>query len=151
MKLLDIYQKCQKLPFGNALFSKLVCFKAPYFSTIKPLITELDQNICLVHLKKRRKVTNHLGTVHAIAMCNMSELAAGLMTDASIPSNMRWIPKGMTVQYLKKAKSHLTATTKGDEINWQKSGDVVVHVDVFDEAKDIVFSADITMNLKEKA
>ena len=46
---------------------------------------------------------NHLGTVHAIALCNLAELSAGVMTDAAIPPDMRWIPKGMSVDYLKKA------------------------------------------------
>ena len=36
------------------------------------------------------------------AMCNMAELAGGLMTDVSIPQGSRWIPSGMTVKYLKK-------------------------------------------------
>ena len=52
---------------------------------------------------------NHIGTVHAIALCNLAELSAGVMTDATIPASMRWIPKGMTVEYLKKA----TGTMRG--------------------------------------
>lgn len=35
-------------------------------------------------------------------MCNMAELAGGTMTEVTVPSTHRWIPKGMTVEYLKK-------------------------------------------------
>ena len=41
-------------------------------------------------------------------MCNMAELAAGTMTDVTVPGNYRWIPKGMTVEYLAKAETDLT-------------------------------------------
>ena len=61
-------------------------------------------NRCVVFMKKRRAVTNHLKTVHAIAMCNMAELAGGLMTEVSLPQGKRWIPSGMTVKYLKRLK-----------------------------------------------
>jgi hypothetical protein len=35
--LINIYSKCAKLPAGKRIFSKLICLKAPYFGTIKPL------------------------------------------------------------------------------------------------------------------
>ncbi len=43
-----------------------------------------------------------------IALCNAAELAAGTMTDASIPAGCRWIPRGMTVEYLAKADGDVT-------------------------------------------
>lgn len=85
---------------GPEAFSKMACQMAPYFSTISPLISELDVNSCIVQLRFAKDVTNHLGTVHAIAMCNAAELAAGMMTNVSIPAGARWIPKGMTIEYL---------------------------------------------------
>ena len=42
-------------------------------------------------------------------MCNMAELAAGIMSEATVPASHRWIPKGMTVEYLKKAGTDLRA------------------------------------------
>ncbi len=62
----------------------------------------------------RRRVRNHIGTVHAIALCNLAELAAGVMTDASLPPSMRWIPKGMTVDYLAKARGTMRAVATPD-------------------------------------
>ena len=109
----------------------------------------LEPGYSKVTIKNRRSVQNHLKTVHAIAMCNMAELAGGMMTDISIPKAARWIPAGMTVKYVRKAKTDLTAIADGSEIDWSTEGDIVVPVKVPDTADEIVFTADITMNLKQ--
>lgn len=150
MKLIEIYRKCAGLPLGKTIFSKLVCFKAPYFSSIKPLFLELKPGYCEILLKKRRSVTNHIGSVHAIAMCNVSELAAGTMLEASIPSHMRWIPKGMSVQYLRLARTDLKAICKADLDGMNVAGEFPMVVDVVDEKKKKVFTATIIMHLSEK-
>lgn len=108
--LLSLYHRLQRWPAGTWLFSRAVCFKAPYFASIAPRITRLENGRCEGTLADRRRVRNHIGTVHAIAMCNLAELTAGLMVDASLPKGMRWIPKGMQVQYLAKARGTLQAT-----------------------------------------
>jgi len=149
MNTLKMYNTVRKLPAGNWIFSKGVCFAAPYFSSIKPLVNELKPAYCQVSIKKRRTVHNHIKTVHAIAMCNMAELAGGLVTDVSIPKKARWIPAGMSVKYIKKAKTDLVAIADGSQVDWSTNGNIVVPVKVKDTAGDIVFSADITMNLKQ--
>jgi acyl-coenzyme A thioesterase PaaI-like protein len=126
----------------------MLCFLTPYFSSIKPSIKELKINRCVVFMKKRRAVTNHLKTVHAVAMCNMAELAGGLMTEVSLPQGKRWIPSGMTVKYLKKAKSNLIAIADGNELDWDKEGEVIVPVGITDDNNELVFSAEIKMNIK---
>ena len=108
--VLQLYQKISRQPFGHWLFSRMVCFKAPYFGSIKPRMTVLQPNRAEATIAHRRSITNHLGTVHAIALCNLAEFTGGLMTDASIPASMRWIPKGMSVEYLKKAVGTMRAT-----------------------------------------
>jgi acyl-coenzyme A thioesterase PaaI-like protein len=92
-------------------------------------------------------VHNHIGTVHAIALCNLAELCAGVMTDASLPKDMRWIPKGMTVSYLKRAKGrmHATATPMIPIISSDTGYDLPVNVDILDAAGDKVFHAEIRM------
>ncbi len=148
MKTLDIYQRMIKLPLGHHLFSKALCFNIPYFSSIKPKVQQLKPGLCQVHMKKRRSVQNHLKTVHAIAMCNMAELSAGLVTEVSIPKGGRWIPASMEVQYLKKAKTHLTAVADGSAIDWSQPGEVTVPVAVTDTQNQLVFSAQVRMNIK---
>ena len=110
MSVLSTYLSLARWPAGRWLFSRLVCWKAPYFSSIAPRIETLEPGRCVATLRHRRAVTNHIGTVHAIALCNLAEFTGGLGCDASIPASMRWIPKGMTVAYLKKAVGTMRAT-----------------------------------------
>jgi acyl-coenzyme A thioesterase PaaI-like protein len=148
MNALALFNRFRKLPAGTWLFSRAVCMAAPYFKSIRPHITEVRPGLVTVHMRKRRAVENHLGTVHAIAMCNMAEMAGGLLTDVSVPAGARWIPSGMTVRYIAKAKTDLVATSDGSGIDWSREGDIVVPVSVRDSAGTEVFHADITMNVK---
>jgi hypothetical protein len=63
-------------------------------------------------------VHNHLGTVHAIALCNGLEAAMGALAEASIPRDRRWIPKGMEVSYTAKATSDVTCIAETDPQVW---------------------------------
>ena len=148
--VMKIYEKCEKLPFGKRIFSKLVCLKAPYFGSIKPVFLQLRPGYCEILLKKRRAVTNHINSVHAIAMCNVSELAAGTMLEASIPPSMRWIPKGMTVSYLKIAKTDLKAVCKISLEDLEEPGDFPMTVFVTDTNGVEVFNAVITMHISAR-
>ena len=107
-----LHRRLSTWPGGQWLFSKMVCFKAPYFGSIAPRITRLEPGLCEGRFNDRRAVHNHIGTVHAIALCNIAELVMGLMVDATTPAGMRWIPKGMRVEYLKKAQGTITATAR---------------------------------------
>ena len=113
---LGLWNRLAPLPAGKWLFSRLVCWKAPYFSSIRPHFDELRPGYSAVSLPKRRAVHNHIGTVHAIAMCNLAELAGGTMTEVTTPTSHRWIPKGMTVEYLKKAETDLRAVAELDPL-----------------------------------
>ena len=137
-------------PLGKALFSRIICWKAPYFSTIAPRFEELRPGYARVSMPKRRAVHNHIQTVHAIAICNLAELGAGTMMEASLPATMRWLPKGMSVQYLKKAESGLTAECTATDIAEGPARDVVVSVDVKDVAGNVVAHADINMYVSPK-
>lgn len=140
---LNLYQQ-----MGNEAFSKAVTNFAPYFSTIEPTFTELRPGYAEVKFANRREVHNHIGTVHAIALCNAAELAAGTVTQASIPDGRQWIPVGMTVQYLAKAKTDMRVVANGEGLAWDQTGNIDVPVDAYDTEGRHVFTAKITMNLK---
>jgi uncharacterized protein (TIGR00369 family) len=142
---LDLWRRCERWPFGKAIFSRIICWKAPYFGSIRPRFEEFRPGHARVSMRKRRAVTNHIGTVHAIAMCNLAELAAGTMTEISIPATMRWLPKGMTVEYLKKAETGVEAHATVGEIGEGPGRDVPVTVEVKDRAGTLVCRAVITM------
>lgn len=144
-RALSLWNKMQDKPLGKWLFSRLVCWKAPYFGTIAPRFEELKPGHCRVRLKKRRAVQNHIGTVHAIAACNLAELAGGTMMEASLPDTMRWLPRGMTVQYLKTCQTDMTADATATDLAEGPARDVVVAVDMKDAQGNVVVHADITM------
>ncbi|MBR9813500.1 DUF4442 domain-containing protein [bacterium] len=148
---LATWEALQSKPGGSWLFSKFICRTAPYFASIKPHIRELAAGRCLVTAPKRRAVTNHIGTFHAIAMCNMAEIAGGMAADASVPLTHRWIPKGMTVEYLAKAETDLTATCDFDLPNiWPDKMDLITPVSVTDKHGTEVFRARINMYVTAK-
>jgi uncharacterized protein (TIGR00369 family) len=142
---LAAWRRLEGKPLGKALFSRAVCFKAPYFGTISPRFAELQPGRARVSMRKRRAVQNHIGTVHAIAMCNLAELAAGTVTEISIPETMRWLPKGMTVEYLKKAETDVEATATLASVEDGAARDVPVTVELKDAAGELVCRAVITM------
>ena len=86
----------------------------------------------------RRRVRNHLNSVHAIALLNLGEAATGLALLTGMPPGVRGIITGLSMEYFKKARGRLSAgctatlpSVKGDveheviaEIT-DKAGDVV--------------------------
>ncbi|TQV80042.1 DUF4442 domain-containing protein [Exilibacterium tricleocarpae] len=148
--LLKPWSQLKGSAVGRWLVSQLVCFRAPYFRTIKPRLTHVAAGHVELTFRKRRGVTNHIKTVHAIAMCNAAELAGGLCMDVSLDAKHRWIPVGMQVQYLKMAKTDLRAVCKVEGYQWQGTRDVIMPVSVFDTNDIEVFHADITMRISPR-
>jgi len=143
---LSLWQRLATIPAGKWLFSRLVCFKAPYFSSIRPRFQTLRPGHSVVTIRKRRAVSNHIGTVHAIAICNLAEIAAGTMTEITVPGDYRWIPKGMTVEYLRKAETDLTAVAEISPVpNFEGTLELPVTVVVTDTSNQAVFRAVINM------
>jgi acyl-coenzyme A thioesterase PaaI-like protein len=106
----------------------------------------------VVRVCDRLRVRNHLGTVHAIALCNAAELAGGLATDATLPSALRWIPKGMSVRYLKKARGTLHATATVASVDATRDAhEIHAVVEMRNADSDVVFDADITMWVSPRA
>ena len=132
--VLSLWNLSARLPRGERLFSYAFARKAPYFRTVRPRFTVLQPHRAELVLPKRRAVHNHLGTVHAIAVCNGLEAAMGALAEATIPADKRWIPKGMTVAYTAKATSDVTCVAETDPGQWSdgalpdEGGDVAVRV-----------------------
>jgi acyl-coenzyme A thioesterase PaaI-like protein len=149
-RILKLQDQLKSVPFGNSIFSGILARFAPYFTTIKPKVVELRPNYMKASMKKRRAVHNHLKTVHAIAMCNLCEFTGGILMEASIPRHRRWIPVGMTVNYVKKAKTDLTATCDLTHVDWETCDEVICNVSVRDTNDVEVMNAAITMRVSDK-
>jgi acyl-coenzyme A thioesterase PaaI-like protein len=146
--VLRSWQRAAGSGFGRWLFGRAVCRRAPYFGTIRPRFLELAPAVCRIGMRKRRGVENHIRTVHALAMGNLCELAAGMVTEVTIPNSMRWIPRGMTIEYLRKAETGVTATARLSKTEWANGPESVgVPVSVVDESGTEVVRAVITMHV----
>jgi len=142
--MLTLHKRLNSFPAGKWLFSKILCLKSPYFQSINPKVVRLEPGFSEWTLRKRRKVTNHIGTVHALAMGNLAEMCAGTCIEATLASHLRWIPKRTTVNYLAKATTNLRGVCQLDQ-GQLVPGDNVVTVNVFDKNETKVFHAEITM------
>ena len=113
---------CDTLPTSStALVIALwvaIAWSRPYFSSIRSHFTVIEPNHVELVIPKRRRVHNHLKTVHAIALCNGLEAAMGALAEVSIPRDKRWIPKGMEVSYTAKATSDITCFAETEADQW---------------------------------
>jgi acyl-coenzyme A thioesterase PaaI-like protein len=135
---------------GRWMYSRAVARRAPYLRSIKPRFLALDPGLCRVSMRKRRAVENHLRTVHALAIGNLCELAAGMCAEVTIPAGMRWIPRGMTIEYLAKAETDVTASARLDKSEWPGAENVGVPVTVTDQSGKEVVRAVIDMYVSPK-
>jgi len=133
--ILTLWNKASAVPMGKKAFSVAFSQKAPYFATIRPLFQEIRPNHVELTIPKRRAVHNHIGTVHAIALCNGAEAAMGALAEVTIPKDKRWIPKGMDISYTAKADSDITVIAETDPGQWT-SDDPDLHVRVKALTKD---------------
>jgi acyl-coenzyme A thioesterase PaaI-like protein len=147
--VLNQWNRLSGLPAGKWLFSKIVSSRAPYFKTIHPYISELRPNYAKVSLTKQRALENHIGTVHVIAICNLLELAMGACAEASIPAHLRWIPKGMRVEYTAKAGSDITGVAEINPDDW-RPGNLEVKVTAYDTKGVVVVKGVIDLWISEK-
>ena len=115
----DRYRALEHRPGGRRLFSLALMVRAPYFAGIRPQVVDLRPHHAVVALRKRRAVTNHIGTVHAIAVANGLEAAMGLLCEATVPDGMRWIPKGIDLEYVAKVPTDVRCVAQTEPADWQ--------------------------------
>lgn len=147
--VLQSWNRAAQIPGGKWVFAQAVARKAPYFKTVAPEVLELRRDYARLRMKKRRAVENHIGTVHVIAIANLLEMAMGVGAEASIPKHLRWIPKGMTLEYVAKAGTDITGTAEYPPDGW-KPGDLDVKVAATDTTGKVVVQGTIRLWISEK-
>ena len=106
------WSTCGKLPAGRYLFSVALGLFIPYTRTIGARVVELQPGYARIELADRRRVRNHLNSIHAIALANLGELTTGLAVFSSTSEEMRGILTSIRVDYSKKARGRLVANAE---------------------------------------
>ncbi|RYG77154.1 DUF4442 domain-containing protein [Yimella sp. RIT 621] len=116
----QMYRQLESKPLGKSAFSLAFMLKAPYFATVRPKVEVMEPHHGVVTIRKRRGVQNHIGTVHAIAVANGLEAAMGLLCEATTPKGMRWIPRGIQLDYIAKVPTDVRCEARTDIADWDK-------------------------------
>lgn len=137
-RLMRYWNALQSKPGGKFLFSVLLGRIIPYSGSIGARIEELTPGHAKITLKDRRKVRNHLGSVHAIALANLGELTTGLAAMAGMPPKTRCILRGLEVSYEKKARGFLTSTCDCELVSPTENTEYTIVAEIRDVAGDVV-------------
>ncbi|MFT5731356.1 MAG: acyl-coenzyme A thioesterase PaaI-like protein [Planctomycetota bacterium] len=141
--ILARWERAKGSTLKRALFSKALGLAVPYSGTIRPQILELEAGRCKVAMRDRRRVRNHLRSIHAIALVNLGEISSGLALLTGLPPDARGIVKGLSIEYLKKARGTLIAHCEADIPPDNAERDVTVTAHIMDAGGDEVATVQV--------
>ena len=142
------WKRLSRVPFGRTLFSILIGRMAPYTGTMGARVQELSPGYSRWTLRDRRKVRNHLNSIHAVALVNLAEVASGTAMLTALPPGTRGIVTGLSITYLKKARGTLTAECRCTIPSINGPTDYDVQADIRDESGEVVAKGTVSWLLK---
>lgn len=150
-RLRTAWRRLSPIPGGRRLFDRLLGWMVPYSGSIRPRVLELEPGRAIVAIRERRRLRNHLRSVHAIALVNLAELASGLAMTLALPAGTRGIPIRIRIDYLKKARGTITAHGRAappERVAGEMEDDATA--ELTDPAGDVVATATVTWKLSPR-
>ena len=135
------WERLGKGALGKRLFSVLLGRIVPYTGTIGATVQELRPGYARATLADRRRVRNHLRSIHAIALMNLAELVTGLALNYAMRPDARSILVGLSIQYTKKARGTITGEATAPVLESNEERDIEVEGTLRDEAGEVVATA----------
>jgi acyl-coenzyme A thioesterase PaaI-like protein len=140
-RILRMWARFSGLPMGRFVFSRLFGRIAPFNSVISPRVLEVRPGCARIAMQERRRLHQHLRSVHAGALFTLAECTSGLTLSASIPDTMRIIVTNISIDFQKKAHGLLVAEGRCEIPDPELEQDFEVEVGITDDAGDKVASA----------
>jgi len=110
----------------------------PYTASIGATVLDFEPGHARVLLPDRRRVRNHLRSIHAVALANLGELSTGLALIGALGPELRAILTGLEVTYMKKARGQLIAEARCTVPEVGEGIEHIVESEIRDEAGDVV-------------
>lgn len=146
-RLLALWRRLQPLPGGEWLFARLFAYTVPYSGSTKPRIRILEPGHAEVEIPDRRANRQHLGSVHAIALMNVAEMASGLAMMAGLPDTVRGIVTSLSMTYHKKARGTIRAVSRVTVPTVTEDRDFDVTAECVDREGTVVATATVRWRL----
>jgi|SRR5579871_207030 len=138
------WARLYQLPLGKSLFTKLVSLLIPYTGSVSPKVLQVSAGYAKVSIADRRRVRNHLGSIHALALANLGEFTTGLAIHFAMKQNTRAILTRLSTDFFKKARGTITAEASVDLPSDHEEGSVVVDASLFDDRGNLVAKVSAT-------
>lgn len=136
--LRSLWSKLSSLPLGKRLFSLLIGLKIPYTGSISPRVVEIGHGYAKVLMRDRRRVRNHLHSIHALALANLGEFCGGLALHFAMPKGSRAILTNLSAEYVKKARGTIVARANIASHPITNNSQVVVDTELFNDQDELV-------------
>ena len=135
------WDRLSRLPYGNVVFSRAIGRAAPYTGTIRAVVVDLAPGHAEVVLRDRPELRNHLDCVHAITLANLAEMTGNVALAYGLPDDARFIVAGLELEYVKKARGTITATSVFAPITSSEQQHVDIPVEMKNAAGEVVTRA----------
>ena len=126
-------------PFRQQAITLALGSTVKFVGTARLKVEELSADRAVVSVANKKRVQNHIGGVHAMAMGLIAESATGFVVGMNVPDSAIPVIKSVKIEYLKRAKGGMRAEAtlteqQREEIASKPKGDVLVQCRVTDES-----------------